>query len=371
MAPPPPSPPSRCLTRSAWLNMYGPVVLPVVFLLSLVYSFLLNSLCLLGSLLVSLVGVGWRKCVNFSFTSASRQNSPQVVGWCAALHYICRVRHWRHAPVSDSLDYVARWTVVDLRAPPKWWRRRRVGTLSHEGAVAFVRGAVHDNARVLLLCQPKAAGYAQNPIVVYYLFDEDDRLATCIAEVTNMPWGDAVLFQFDPNGEALPNKPLHVSPFTPMQASWTLRTRISPSKLFVHVTVVEHGAESPLLTACLEGDVDAQFPQVPNESLPHLAMFARYAYAPQRIALWIYAHAVHLVVRKSLRPFDAPAIARTLTSVGGTPCPLMPRASSPHLVASVICKDSEVKGRSKESLARPMAWSVANSYPWDHAHRSQ
>ena len=246
-----------------------------------------------------------------------------------------------------------------------------MGTLSHEGAVAFVRGAVHDNARVLLLCQPKAAGYAQNPIVVYYLFDEDDRLATCIAEVTNTPWGDAVLFQFDPNGDALPNKPLHVSPFTPMQASWTLRTRISPSKLFVHVTVVEHGAESPLLTACLEGDVDAQFPQVPNESLPHLAMFARYAYAPQRIALWIYAHAVHLVVRKSLRPFDAPAIARTLTSVGGTPCPLMPRASSPHLVASVICKDSEVKGRSKESLARPMAWSVANSYPWDHAHRSQ
>ncbi|XRB11579.1 hypothetical protein RI054_03g14120 [Pseudoscourfieldia marina] len=92
MAPPPPSPPSRCLTRSAWLNMYGPVVLPVVFLLSLVYSFLLNSLCLLGSLLVSLVGVGWRKCVNFSFTSASRQSSPQVVGWCAALHYIWVVK---------------------------------------------------------------------------------------------------------------------------------------------------------------------------------------------------------------------------------------------------------------------------------------
>jgi DUF1365 family protein len=85
---------------------------------------------------------------------------------------------------------------------------------------------------VLLLTNPAAAGYIQNPISVYYCFrtaadggagsDSDNSggaLASAIAEVTNTPWGERVTFAFDPAGDASP-KALHVSPFMDMGNTW-------------------------------------------------------------------------------------------------------------------------------------------------------
>ena len=273
-----------------------------------------------------------------------------------ASFFRCRVRHWRHAPVEDSLDYEARWALVDITRPPTWWARRRVGSLDAKAALAFVKPPPPPDATVLLLCQPQAANYAQNPIAVYYVLGARHELVTCIAEVTNTPWGDAVVFQFDPNGDELPDKPLHVSPFTPMHAKWTLRTSVTPQSIRLLVTVVEHGQSKPLLTAVLEGTRDEEHPHTPNEHLP-LRAFVKYAYAPQRIACWIYAHAVHLVLRKGLRPFDAPAIKRTLAAVGGTACPMLKQTVPGAHAAAILDKD------------RPIAWRCALTYPWDHAHR--
>lgn len=41
-------------------------------------------------------------------------------------------------------------------------------------------------------------------------------LAVCVAEVTNTPWGERVVFNFDPAGQRVP-KALHVSPFMDMR----------------------------------------------------------------------------------------------------------------------------------------------------------
>ena len=72
---------------------------------------------------------------------------------------------------------------------------------------------------VLLLTNPISAGYTQNPISVYYCHDAAGRLARCIAEVTNTPWGARLTFAFDPAGADVP-KALHVSPFMDMHNRW-------------------------------------------------------------------------------------------------------------------------------------------------------
>lgn len=70
-----------------------------------------------------------------------------------------------------------------------------------------------------MLTNPAAAGYIQNPISVYYCHDAEGQLETCLAVVTNTPWGETVTFRFDPLGHQVP-KALHVSPFMDMHGTW-------------------------------------------------------------------------------------------------------------------------------------------------------
>jgi DUF1365 family protein len=97
---------------------------------------------------------------------------------------------------------------------------------------------------VWVLTTPPAAGYSQNPISVYYIWDDDGGKdggsaaweggsggggpgrplparppATALAVVTNTPWGARVAFAFDPRGDKVA-KCLHVSPFMDMEATW-------------------------------------------------------------------------------------------------------------------------------------------------------
>ena len=72
---------------------------------------------------------------------------------------------------------------------------------------------------VLLLTNPMSSGYIQNPISVYYCYDDRGVLEMCIAEVTNTPWGERVTFLFDPKGQTVP-KALHVSPMMDMKNIW-------------------------------------------------------------------------------------------------------------------------------------------------------
>ena len=49
----------------------------------------------------------------------------------------------------------------------------------------------------------------------------DGSLASCLAEVTNTPWTERVVFPFEPTGDTVP-KPLHVSPFIDMYRNWRI-----------------------------------------------------------------------------------------------------------------------------------------------------
>ena len=68
----------------------------------------------------------------------------------------------------------------------------------------------------------------------------DGSLASCLAEVTNTPWTERVVFPFEPTGDTVP-KPLHVSPFIDMYRNW----RVSSSDpLASNSTTDESGSGS-------------------------------------------------------------------------------------------------------------------------------
>jgi DUF1365 family protein len=148
--------------------------------------------------------------------------------------------------------------------------------------------------RVKLLTNPPALGYIQNPISVYYCFAADGTLEMCIAEVTNTPWADRVTFLFRPGGEEVP-KSLHVSPLMDMRNVWRLRTT-EPGKN-IHVSVsITHPEKGNYFFAVIRGSVDRNAPNLPNEEAG-LGVLLKYGFQPQRIALWIYWHALLLLIK--------------------------------------------------------------------------
>ena len=80
-----------------------------------------------------------------------------------------------------------------------------------------------------LLTNPAAAGYTINPISVYYCSRggannaacPQQKVAKCIVEVTNTPWGERVTFVLPGDGARHSvRKALHVSPLMDMEATW-------------------------------------------------------------------------------------------------------------------------------------------------------
>ncbi|KNC52031.1 plasmid partition ParA protein [Thecamonas trahens ATCC 50062] len=71
-------------------------------------------------------------------------------------------------------------------------------------------------ARVFMLSSAQAAGMLFNPITVFYCYDGDDKLAWLVAEVTNTPWGERVVYVLPSDGEKRVRKAMHVSPFNTM-----------------------------------------------------------------------------------------------------------------------------------------------------------
>ena len=112
------------------------------------------------------------------------------------------VNHVRTEQAHNAFAYRIRYFLVPLDAPPPSFAGDHM-TADEARAFASTDGPV------LLLTDPAAAGYHQNPISVYYCYDAAGALATCIAEVTNTPWGERVTFLFDPNKDVVP-KSLHV-----------------------------------------------------------------------------------------------------------------------------------------------------------------
>jgi DUF1365 family protein len=308
--------------------------------------------------------------------------TPSICWWVEG-----RVTHVRRQPARHSFAYDVRLALVDLDAPPRWFvqeqqQQRGKGGGGHAyltAQEARAAAGTSPGGRVLLLTLPAAAGYVQNPISVYYCYEdgEDEEaekeetereepkqqrqrrqqqqqparasapapsppppplpvLRRCIAEVTNTPWGERVSFVFDPRGSSVP-KSLHVSPFMDMRNVWLLKatdplmgggggggggagdngssgennndpassSSPSPNRVVLSV-LVDHPELGRYFDAQFVGKVvvaggrgkgAAAAAADGRSERSGLATLWRYGFLPQRVAVWIYVHAVLLALK--------------------------------------------------------------------------
>ncbi|KAI3428977.1 uncharacterized protein J3R85_008787 [Psidium guajava] len=215
-----------------------------------------------------------------SRAAAAAAGLSWVEGGCepAAL-YEGTVWHERRRPVRHSFQYAVRYALMDLDRAP----HAPSGHLSADEARQFA----DTNGPIFLLTIPPSVGYEQNPLSLYYCYDlkgTTQHLYKCIAEVTNTPWGERVLFVFNPNSD-LVAKPLHVSPFMDMLGNWSIKANAPEDNLFVAISV-QHPKLGNYFTATLKAK------RVSSSTLSNHATF--FWLMPHKVALWIYWQAFKL-----------------------------------------------------------------------------
>ncbi len=103
------------------------------------------------------------------------------------------------------------------------------------------RTGVRPRGPIRLLTHLRYAGFAMNPISLYYCFDEQDSLQFVVAEVSNTPWNEQHCYVLDIRGErgtsvdAVVAKEFHVSPFLGMNYRYRFALTKPGRLLIVHI----------------------------------------------------------------------------------------------------------------------------------------
>ena len=271
-----------------------------------------------------------------------------------ARFYVGAVRHRRTKPIERTFEYPLRCAVIDLDDAPGWFTSS--GQSGDHLSAKEARARAKTDGRVELLTSPKVFGYAMNPISVYYCYDENGNLDTALAEVTNTPWNERVVFAFDPAGACSTNaaskgrdeddangrgtdrsvsttpKLLHVSPFMDMEGEWYISSSAPTGKkdLTLTVNVVNHPVYGDYFFASFKAKLDEpRFRHCRNERAG-IVRLIKYGCAPHRVAYWIYAQAVAILVAgvsfyapPGLANVEKRGAAAARASASGT-CPLQP-----------------------------------------------
>ncbi|KAF8732265.1 hypothetical protein HU200_016244 [Digitaria exilis] len=252
----------------------------------------MEALCLLASLAATLVTSAFQSILLFLRLLLQRRHDSGCGSAAGAtLLYEGRVRHSRRRPAAHAFEYPVRYALVDLDRLP----------LPDHLSADDARRIASTSGPVRLLTIPKSVGYEQNPLSIYYCYNsaeqaQDGELRMCIAEVTNTPWGERVMFTFQPESD-LVAKPLHVSPFMDMLGNWSIRAD-APGESLYAVISVQHPTLGNYFTAALHAKL------VGHTSNP-LRLAAFFWLMPHKVAAWIYWEALRLWL-KNVKFLDHP-----------------------------------------------------------------
>lgn len=252
----------------------------------------MEALYLLASLTTTLLTSTLHSLLLFLRLLIPFPRRPAHGGDAAAVRlYEGRVRHSRRRPAAHAFEYPVRYALVDLDRHP----------LPGHLSAADARRVASTSGPVYLLTIPKSVGYEQNPLSIYYCYDsaaqeQDGDLKMCIAEVTNTPWGERVMFTFQP-GSDLVAKPLHVSPFMDLLGNWSIRADAPGDSLYVAISV-QHPTLGNYFTAALHAKLVGQ-----TSNSVRLATF--FWLMPHKVAALIYWEALRLWL-KNVKFLDHP-----------------------------------------------------------------
>jgi len=241
------------------------------------------------------------------------------------------VRHSRLAPTRREFAYDLRLAIVDLDRPPEWFARSGQGRdhLSANDA----RARAGTSGKVELLTSPKAFGYGMNPISVYYCYDSEGALTRALAEVTNTPWNERVVFAFDPTPrenerEATVPKSLHVSPFMDMEGEWYISSTAPREEVTLRVNVLNHPTYGDYFYASLKAKLDDERYRRCRNERAGIMNLIKHGCTPHKVAYWIYLQAVKILAA-GVSLYSPPGLGNVEARVhakdkGGGMCPLRP-----------------------------------------------
>lgn len=191
--------------------------------------------------------------------------------------YFGRVGHRRIGGVEHAFGYGHFLLALDLSELESAFRGRWLWSVERANLVSFrradylgaeggealdvaVRARVQEElgrkpeGRVVVLTQPRFAGFVFNPVSFYYCYDADERLDAIVAEITNTPWGERHSYVLDARGSAGARarfaKRFHVSPFQDMGQEYEWVFGEPGDELDVQMTNFERGA--PVFEARLQ-----------------------------------------------------------------------------------------------------------------------
>lgn len=115
---------------------------------------------------------------------------------------------------------------------------------------------------IRLLTHLRTFGYVFNPVSFYFCFDEQERLAAIVAEITNTPWGERHAYVLDARRAATDpqrdrhlrwrfGKDFHISPFMPMDLAYDWTFTPPADHLFVHMNLRDGGDDAKRFDATL------------------------------------------------------------------------------------------------------------------------
>ena len=116
---------------------------------------------------------------------------------------------------------------------------------------------------IRMLTHLRTFGYVFNPVTFYFCFDDRDRLAAIVAEITNTPWGERHAYVLDASSASSDpardrylrwrfGKEFHVSPFMPMDLGYDWVFTPPADDLFVHMNLREAGQDAKVFDATLQ-----------------------------------------------------------------------------------------------------------------------
>jgi hypothetical protein len=112
-----------------------------------------------------------------------------------------------------------------------------------------------ENIKIKLLCYPRILGYVFNPLSVFFVYDQKDKLISILYEVKNT-FGEqhTYIFTVDNESNLIQNncsKKFHVSPFIEMDCKYFFRI-LNPSEK-ISVIIDQYDKEGKILFASQDG----------------------------------------------------------------------------------------------------------------------
>ena len=112
-----------------------------------------------------------------------------------------------------------------------------------------------EKVKIKLLCYPRILGYVFNPLSVFYIYSENEKLISILYEVKNT-FGEqhTYIFKVDNDQNLYQHncsKKFHVSPFIEMNCKYFFKTQLPDEK--ISVIIDQHDNEGKILYASQDG----------------------------------------------------------------------------------------------------------------------